>query len=91
MQVLVRVAIMLVSMLLLLAPANALDWPTRPVKIIVSQGAGGTPDIICRLLSDRLSKALGQQFVVENRPGGANVVGAHEAARAAACSIVVLP
>jgi tripartite-type tricarboxylate transporter receptor subunit TctC len=75
---------MLVSMLLLLAPANALDWPTRPVKIIVSQGAGGTPDIICRLLSDRLSKALGQQFVVENRPGGANVVGAHEAARAAA-------
>lgn len=63
-----------------LAPASAQNWPLRPVKIIVSQAAGGTPDIICRLISEKLSTALGQQFVVENRPGGANVVGASAAA-----------
>jgi len=67
-----------------LAPASAQTWPTRPVKIIVSQAAGGTPDIICRLISAQLSTLLGQQVVVENRPGGANVVGATAAAHATA-------
>jgi tripartite-type tricarboxylate transporter receptor subunit TctC len=62
--------------------ASAQTWPTKPVRLIVSQGAGGTPDIICRLLADRLSQSLGQQFVVENRPGGGNIVGAQTAARA---------
>jgi tripartite-type tricarboxylate transporter receptor subunit TctC len=64
-------------------PASAQSWPTKPVRIIVSLAAGGTPDIICRLLADRLSTALGQQVVVENRPGGGNIVGAQLAARAA--------
>jgi tripartite-type tricarboxylate transporter receptor subunit TctC len=63
--------------------ANAQNWPIKPVRFIVSQAAGGTPDIICRILTDRLSQALGQQFVVENRPGGANIVGAQTAAHAA--------
>src|SRR5271165_6692902 len=64
-------------------PAGAQAWPAKPVRIIVSQAAGGTPDIICRLLADRLSVALGQQFVVENRPGGGNIVGSQAAAHAA--------
>ncbi len=78
-------AVTLFGLLLLsLAPATAQNWPTRPIKIIVSQAAGGAPDIICRLISERLSTLLGEQVVVEDRPGGANVVGALAAARAPA-------
>jgi tripartite-type tricarboxylate transporter receptor subunit TctC len=75
----------LVLPILLLAsivPATAQNWPSRPIRVIVSQAAGGTPDIICRLLMEQLSRALGQQIVVENRPGGGNVIGAQAAARA---------
>jgi tripartite-type tricarboxylate transporter receptor subunit TctC len=68
---------------LLVQPAQAQTWPAKPVRIIVSLAAGGTPDIICRLLADRLSVALGQQVVIENRPGGGNIVGAQVAAHAA--------
>src|SRR5262245_15700356 len=64
-------------------PAGAQTWPSRPIKFIVSQAAGGTPDIICRLITEKLSRALGQQVVVENRPGAGNVIGAQAAARAA--------
>jgi tripartite-type tricarboxylate transporter receptor subunit TctC len=63
--------------------AQAETWPNRPIKIIVSQAAGGTPDLICRLISDKLSDLLGQRVLVENRPGGGNVVGASAAAHAA--------
>ncbi len=58
-------------------------WPTQPVRMIVSQAAGGAPDVICRLLTDRLSQALGQNFIVENRTGAGNVIGVQIAARAA--------
>jgi tripartite-type tricarboxylate transporter receptor subunit TctC len=64
-------------------PAFAQSWPNRPIRVIVSQAAGGTPDIICRLIADRVGRALGQQVVVENRPGGGNIVGAQAAANAA--------
>ncbi|HEY6863088.1 MAG TPA: tripartite tricarboxylate transporter substrate-binding protein, partial [Burkholderiales bacterium] len=63
--------------------AHAQSWPTRPVKVIVSQAAGGAPDTICRLVTDRLGNALGQQFVVDNRPGSGNIIGAQAAARSA--------
>jgi tripartite-type tricarboxylate transporter receptor subunit TctC len=63
--------------------AQAQSWPSaRPIRAIVSQAAGGTPDIICRMLVEPLSRALGQQIIVENRPGGGNVIGAQAAARA---------
>lgn len=65
------------------AQAQGQDWPARPIKFIVSQAAGGTPDIICRLITERLSRTLGQQVIVENRPGGGNIIGAQAAARAA--------
>jgi tripartite-type tricarboxylate transporter receptor subunit TctC len=62
-------------------PARAETWPTKPVKMIVTQAAGGTPDIICRSIGARLSRVLGEQIVVENRPGAGNTIGAQAAAR----------
>src|SRR5258707_5894618 len=62
--------------------AGARDYPTRPVRIIVGFGAGGTLDIIARLWGQWLSERFGQPFVVENRPGGGGNVGAEGGARA---------
>lgn len=64
-------------------PARAQTWPQRPVMIVVPQPAGNSPDILCRVLAEKLSHALGQQFVVDNRPGAANLVGTQAVARAA--------
>jgi tripartite-type tricarboxylate transporter receptor subunit TctC len=63
--------------------AQAQSWPAKPVRIIISNSAGGSPDIVTRMLADRLSKSLGQTFVVENRPGGESVIGAEIAAKSA--------
>jgi tripartite-type tricarboxylate transporter receptor subunit TctC len=63
--------------------AAAQSWPNKPVKLIVSQAAGGAPDIVARLVSDRLSRMWSQQVLVENRPGAGNVIGAQLAARSA--------
>ncbi|MFN2643485.1 MAG: Bug family tripartite tricarboxylate transporter substrate binding protein [Burkholderiales bacterium] len=59
------------------------NWPARPVKLIVPSSAGGGTDFYARLLAHALGDALGQQFVVENQPGGSGNVGAATAARAA--------
>src|SRR3984893_4785404 len=64
-------------------PAPAQTSPDHPLRFSVSQAAGGTPDILCRLITERLGARVGQQIVVENRPGGGNVIGAQVAARAA--------
>src|SRR5213592_1102595 len=65
-------------------PAAAQDWPSKPVKWILSQPAGASPDITARLVADRLSKMWRQQVIVDNRPGGQNVIGAQLAARSPA-------
>jgi len=69
--------------LLLVAGAAAAQWPARPVKLIVPSSAGGGTDFYARLLAQALGQALGQQFIVENLPGGSGNVGAATAARAA--------
>jgi tripartite-type tricarboxylate transporter receptor subunit TctC len=56
-------------------PATALDYPTRPVRFVVGYPAGGATDILARLIGQRLSEKLGQQFVVENKPGAGNNIG----------------
>jgi tripartite-type tricarboxylate transporter receptor subunit TctC len=63
--------------------ALALDYPTRPVRLVVPYPAGIAPDIVGRLVADALSQRLGQQFVVDNRPGGASNVGTSLVAHAA--------
>ncbi len=52
--------------------AAALDYPTRPVRWVVGYPAGGTTDILARLIGQYLSEKLGQQFIVENKPGAGN-------------------
>jgi tripartite-type tricarboxylate transporter receptor subunit TctC len=52
--------------------ASALDYPTRPVRWVVGYPPGGATDIIARLIGQRLSEKLGQQFVIENKPGAGN-------------------
>jgi tripartite-type tricarboxylate transporter receptor subunit TctC len=63
-------------------PALSLDWPQRPVRVLVPFGAGGSSDTITRFIAQRLGERFSQQFVVENRPGAAGVVAAEAVMRA---------
>src|SRR5688572_32414756 len=82
---------LLVILCLLSAPlAGAQDWPSRPVRLIVPFPAGGSTDVAARTLAERLSRALGAQFVVENRAGGGGAIGIAEVARAAPDGYTVL-
>ena len=68
---------------LMSAPASAQQWPTKPLRIIVPFPAGQAADLIARIIADRLGPALGQQIVVDNRPGAGGVIGAELTAKAA--------
>jgi tripartite-type tricarboxylate transporter receptor subunit TctC len=70
--------------------ASAQAYPTRPVRIIVPFAAGGGTDITARVIVQWLSERLGQQFVVENRPGGGTNIGTEAAAKAPADGYTLL-
>jgi len=74
-----RIAIVLIAMgisaIASIGGASALDYPTRPVRFVVGYPAGGATDILARLIGQRLSERLGQQFVIENKPGAGNNIG----------------
>ena len=77
----------------LLAPAvhaNAQNWPSRPVKLIVPTGPGAATDIMARLLADGVSKTLGQPMIVENMPGASGIVAHQAVARAPADGYTLL-
>jgi len=63
-------------------PAAAQDYPTRPITLIVPYPAGGGVDVMGRMVGQRLSAALGQQVVIENRGGAGGMIGTRDAARA---------
>jgi tripartite-type tricarboxylate transporter receptor subunit TctC len=78
--------------LLLCALAGAAwgQYPTHPVRFIVPSAAGGGTDIIARAISLKLAESLGQQFVVDNRPGAGQMIGIELAARAPADGYTIL-
>lgn len=60
---------------LAVAPAQAQQWPTKPVRFVVPYSPGGISDIAARLVGAKLTESLGQQFIVDNRPGGNGTIG----------------
>ena len=78
-------ASLLALVMLAAAPAAmAQAYPVRPIRLIVPDAPGGSPDILARILAQKMSSSMGQQVVVENRPGAAGVLAAESAARAPA-------
>src|SRR5690242_11592910 len=75
--------ILLSLVLATIGMAQAQDYPSRPVKIIVPFAAGGPADIYARFLGQRLEAVLGQPFIVDDRPGAGSVIGTDAAAKSA--------
>src|SRR3981189_2009836 len=77
-----RLTLALLGLWLALPPAAAQDWPTKTVKIVVPFGPGSTPDMVARLIADRLQQKLGQTFLIENKPGASGNLGTDAVAKA---------
>ena len=77
----------------LLRTAAALDYPTRPVRIIVPVAAGGPNDIVARLIAQKLSEKFGQRFYVDDIPAGSSILGTEQTAKAApdGTTIAIVP
>lgn len=67
----------------LAAPAGAQTFPTKPLRLVVPYSAGGSTDLLGRLVAQHMGDALGQQVTVVNKPGGAAMIGAEDVARSA--------
>ncbi len=71
------------ALALAVLPAQAQNYPTHPVKVIVPYAVGGSADVYGRVLAAKLSETMGQPFVIENRPGGGAVIGTDAVAKSA--------
>jgi tripartite-type tricarboxylate transporter receptor subunit TctC len=80
----------LFALALAAAPASAAGYPDHPVKIIVPFAAGGPTDVMARLLGQKLSEKLGQQFYIENLPGAGGNIGTANAARSSGDGYTIL-
>jgi tripartite-type tricarboxylate transporter receptor subunit TctC len=72
----------LLASMLLAQSASAQEWPARPVKIYIPFGPGSTPDMVGRMIADRLQQKLGQPFVIEDKPGASGNIGTDAVAKA---------
>jgi tripartite-type tricarboxylate transporter receptor subunit TctC len=81
---------LLALLLLLPLTAHAQHWPTRPIRVIVPYPPGGSTDIAARLIGESLSRALGQQTVIENKSGAGGVIGVEAAAHSAPDGYTIL-
>lgn len=79
-----RIAIAVAALSLALPALSQSGYPSRPIKIIATAQAGGASDFVARVIGERLSKALGQPVIVENRAGANGAVGLSELAKATA-------
>ena len=70
--------------------ARAADYPTKPVRIVVGFSAGGTTDLVARILAKELTQALGQSFVVDNKPGGGSNIATDQVMAAPADGYTLL-
>ncbi len=73
----------LTSLALASTSVSAQSWPAKPVRLIIPAGAGAAPDVIARMLAERLSQSWGQGVTVENRPGAGGIPGMSALARSA--------
>ena len=93
--------IILAAALLVARPVSALDWPTKPVRVIVPYAPGGSADNVARPFAEALSQKFGQQFVIDNRGGAGGMIGVETAVKSAKdgytllmtpmASLVILP
>ena len=85
-----RLVVALLALLVAIPTAKAQEWPNRPVRFIVPFPAGGSTDVTTRVIGEYLSRALGQQIVVENKSGANGNIGIEAAVRSAADGYTVL-
>src|SRR5436853_7872455 len=79
--VLTRAIAVIVLALVSLTSVQAQDFPSQPVRFVVPYAAGGSGDLLARLLGEKLSALWGQQVVVDNKPGAGGLIGTEFAAR----------
>ncbi|MDB5823688.1 MAG: hypothetical protein JWR21_2392 [Herminiimonas sp.] len=75
---------------LMVQAASAQSYPTRPVKIVVPFGPGGFTDVVARILGQKLTTALGQSFIIENKPGAGSSIGTDNVAKSPADGYTLL-
>src|SRR5947209_5812297 len=78
-----RFALAVTAAMTFTAPIFADDWPSRPVRMVNTFAAGGTADVLTRLVADHLSSVFKQQFFVETRAGAGGVIGVRSVADSA--------